>query len=163
MGGDTPRDLCGLQRTLECPQSTAGLCRTSHPVPKCGLAPGPWVEVEQRKECFPQEVGEPGGKTGVARGESRFPSQRSTVFLAKLLSRAACEPEQADRWLAWPLCRRMGCPVLGGGLCLPGLGTPAGEGATLFPETRLSRPRAVLQCRRLTVKAGPHRLSAGPS
>ena len=33
------------------------------------------------------------------------------------------------------------------------------EGATLFPETRLSRARAVLQCRRLTFKAGPPCLS----
>ena len=45
-----------------------------HSVPKRALAPGPWVEVEQRREKFCQEVGEMGGKTGVAPGDSRLPS-----------------------------------------------------------------------------------------
>ena len=79
LGGDgwgltQPGGLCGPQRTLESPQSTAGLCHTPHPVPKCALAPSPWVEVEQRREQFCQEGGETGGKTGVARGDSRLPS-----------------------------------------------------------------------------------------
>ena len=34
-GATQPGGLCGPQRTLEGPQSTAGLCRTPHPVPKC--------------------------------------------------------------------------------------------------------------------------------
>ena len=62
----------------------------------------------------------------------------------------------------WPLCRRMGCPVLGGRPCLLGLGNPAHGGTTFVPETRLSRTRAVLQCRLLTVKAGLPCLPAGP-
>ena len=37
----------------------------------------------------------------------------------------------------------------------PGFRESCIEGATLFPETRLSRAQAVLQCRRLIVKAGP--------
>ena len=41
---------------------------------KCALAPGTWVEVEQRREQFCQEGGETGGKTGVAPGDSRLPS-----------------------------------------------------------------------------------------
>ena len=42
--------------------------------------------------------------------------------------------------------------LLGEGLCLRGLGTPACEGTTLFPETRLSSAQVVLQCRWFTVK-----------
>ena len=45
-----------------------------YPIPKCALAPGPWVEVKQRKERFRQEGGETRGKTSVARGDSRLPS-----------------------------------------------------------------------------------------
>ena len=69
-----PGGLCGPQRTLEGPQSTVGLCRTPYPVPKCVLAPGPWVQVGQRREQFCQEGEETGGKTGVAPGDSRLPS-----------------------------------------------------------------------------------------
>ena len=74
VGGGPNPEASGPQRTLEGPQSTAGLCRTPHSVPKCALAPGPWVEVEQRREQFCQEGGEMGGKTGVAPGDSRLPS-----------------------------------------------------------------------------------------
>ena len=74
VGGGPNPEASGPQRTLEGPQSTAGLCRTPHSVPKCALARSPWVEVEQRREQFCQEGGEMGGKTGVALGDSRLPS-----------------------------------------------------------------------------------------
>ena len=74
----------------------AGPCHTSYPIAECALAPGPWVEVEQRKEWFCQEGGEMRG-IQVWFGEiPDFHLLCSTVFLAKPLSRAACEPEQAE-------------------------------------------------------------------
>ena len=74
--------------THEGPQFTAGLCRTPQPVPKCALAPGPWVEVKQRKEQFHQEGGKMGGKTGVGLGDSRPPSPVQHSFPRKTVEQA---------------------------------------------------------------------------
>ena len=67
-----------------------------HPIPKCALAPGPWVEVEQRKDWFRQEGRETGG---IQAWLGEIPDLHllcSTVFLAKPWSRAECDPEQAE-------------------------------------------------------------------
>ena len=138
----------------------AGLCRTPDPVPKCALAPGPWVEVEQRKDWFWQEGRETGG---IQAWLGEIPDLHllfSTVFLAKPWSRAECDPEQAE--LVVGPGRSADIWGVLGGLFLPSLWTSAREGATLFPERRLSRAQVVLQCRPLIVKAGPPCLSAGP-
>ena len=70
-------------------QSTAGLFRNPHLVPKCALAPGPWVEVEQRKERFHQEGGEMGGKTGMGQGDSRPPSPVQQSFPRKTVEQSS--------------------------------------------------------------------------
>ena len=82
-----------------------------------------------------------GGKTGVARGDSRF-HLCSTVSLQKRRAAQRVSPSRLSYWLALAALQRVGCPVLTGGLCLLGLGTPARAGATLFPETGLSRAQA---------------------
>ena len=96
MGANQPGGLCGPQKTCEGLQSMAGLCRIPHPIPKCALAPGPGVEVEQRKDRFRQDGGETGGIQAWLREIPDLHLLCSIVFLAKLLSRAACEPEQAE-------------------------------------------------------------------
>ena len=88
-GAPQPGSLCGPQRTHEGLQSTVGLCHTSHQDPKCALAPGPWVEVEQRKERFHQEGGETGGKTGMGRGDSRLPSPVQHSFPRKTIEQSS--------------------------------------------------------------------------
>ena len=94
LGGDgwgtpQPGSLCGPQRTHEGLQSMVGLCHTPHPDPKCALAPGPWVEVQQRKEWFPQEGGEMGGKTGMGRRDSRPPSPVQHSFPRKTIKQSS--------------------------------------------------------------------------
>ena len=98
-------------------------------------------------------------------GSGRFQTSISCAAQCSLQNRRAEQrvtPSRLSWWSALATLQRMGCPVLGGRPCLLGLGTPAREGTPLFPERRLSRARAVLQCRRLTVKAGPPCLPAGP-
>ena len=74
VGGQPNPEASVALRTREGPQSTAQLCCNLHPISKFALAPGPWVEVEQRRERFRQEVGETGRKTGMRQGDSRPPS-----------------------------------------------------------------------------------------
>ena len=51
--------------------------------------PRPCLEVEQRKEPFRQEGGEMGGKTGMARGDSRLPSPVQHSFPCKTVEQSS--------------------------------------------------------------------------
>ena len=118
---------------------------------------------------WPQALGGSGAEKGAilsgGRGDGREDRCGSGRFQTSISCAAQCSsqihraeqrvtPSKLSLLLALTTCRRMGCPVLGGGPYLPGLWTPACESATLFPGTRLSRAQEVLQCRWLTVKAG---------
>lgn len=135
-GSQRPSRVCSPCQDCVVPPPNSQVCSAS----------GPWVEVEQRKEPALSGGGETGREDGCGSGRFQTSSSLySTVFFTQPLSRAACAPKQAELWLALAALQTYGCPVLRGGLCFPGLGTPAREGAHLFPETRLSRARAVLQ------------------
>ena len=111
-----------------------------YPLPNSQVSSGPRPLGRSRAEKAVVLSGgrEMGGKTGVARGDSRF-HLCSTVSSQKRQAVQHVIPSRLSCWLALAALQRVGCPVLGGGLCLLGLGTAAHEGATLFPETGLSR------------------------
>lgn len=115
----------------------------SYPRPNSQVSSGPRPlgRIRAEKAVVPSGGRETGGKTGVARGDSRF-HLCSTASLQKRQAAQRVSPSRLSWWLALAALQRVGCPVLGGGPCLPGLGTPAHEGAALFPETGLSRARA---------------------
>ena len=124
----------------------------------------------------PRPLGGSGAEKGTVRsggrGDGREDRCGSWRFQTSISCAAQCSqnrraeqrvtPSRLSWWLALATLQTYGCPVLGGRPCLLGLGTSAHEGTTLIPETRLSRAWVVLQCRRLTVKAGLPCLPAGP-
>ena len=61
MGGDPTRRPLWPSEDLQGSAVHGGTVLYPDLVPKCALAPGPWVEVEQRKDRFRQEGGESGG------------------------------------------------------------------------------------------------------
>ena len=89
MGGDPTRRPLWPSEDLQGSAVHGGTVSYPDLVPKCALAPGPWVEVEQRKEWFCQEGWETGGKTGVARGDSRLPSPVQHSFPCKTVKQSS--------------------------------------------------------------------------
>ena len=77
----------------------------------------------------------------MAQGDSRV-HLCSTVSSKKHQAAQHVSPSRLSCWLALAALQHVGCLVLRGGLCLLGLGIPAHEGATFFPETGLSRAQA---------------------
>ena len=96
MGGDPTRRPLWPSEDLQGSAVHGGTVSYPDLVPKCALAPGPWVEVEQRKERFCQEGGETGGIQAWLGAIPDLHLLCSTVFLAKPWSRAKCDPELAE-------------------------------------------------------------------